>query len=103
MSMGSQFGRAVAPPTLSNDTRALIMYEANRISEPLVFLLALYTGLFGGHNFYLGRKGPAIAQLVLTCLVIGLAVSIIWVIVDLFRIPSLVRERNLALARDLGA
>lgn len=58
-------GQSVAP-ALSSDARAVLLYEANRISEPLVFILAVYTGLFGGHNFYLGRKGVAITQLILT-------------------------------------
>jgi TM2 domain-containing membrane protein YozV len=103
MSLASNRGGGVAPTPVSNDTRALLLYEANRISEPLVFLLAIYVRVFGGHNFYLGRKGVAIAQLVLSCLVVTLIVSIIWVIVDLFKIPGIVRERNMALARDLGA
>jgi TM2 domain-containing membrane protein YozV len=102
MSFASNQGQSVAP-ILSNDARAMLLYEASRISEPLVFILAIYTGLFGGHNFYLGRKGAAIAQLILTCLVVTLIVSMIWLIVDLFKISGRVRERNMALARSLGA
>lgn len=39
------------------------------------FLLAFFLGAFGAHNFYLGQKGKAIAQLVLS--IVGILTSII--------------------------
>ncbi len=35
-------------------------------------LLGIFLGGFGAHNFYLGYKGKAIAQLLITCLSFGL-------------------------------
>jgi TM2 domain-containing membrane protein YozV len=48
-------------------------------------LLAFFIGPIGVHRFYLGRIGSGIAMLVLTCTVIGLAVTIPWAIIDMIR------------------
>jgi len=95
--------RATQPGELSGDARAILLYEANK-AEPVVAYILLFTlGLFGAHNFYLRRTGIAIAQLILTCTVVGLLVSGVWVIVDAFLIPGIVRGQNNALAQQLGA
>lgn len=49
-------------------------------------VLAFFLGIFGAHNFYLGRKKQAIWQLVLTLLVITSPISAIWSLVDFVRI-----------------
>jgi TM2 domain-containing membrane protein YozV len=54
-------------------------------------------------NFYLGRTGVAITQLILTLTVIGWIITIIWVFIDGFLIPSWVRRENNQLAARLGA
>lgn len=62
----------------------LTLYE-NTISPKsrLIALLLVATfGAFGAHRFYVGKKGTAIAQLVLTISIIGLVVSGIWALVD---------------------
>ena len=43
-------------------------------------LLAIFLGVFGVHNFYLGYTGKAIAQLLITVLTCGLGafISSIW-------------------------
>ena len=46
--------------------------------------LAVITGLFGGHNFYARRFLDAILQLLLTCTLIGIIATIIWVVYDIF-------------------
>lgn len=88
---------------LSNDTRALMLYEANKKTALVAYLLWFFLGLFGGHNFYLKRTGVAVAQLVLTITFIGMVVSLIWVIIDAFLIPGWVRNQNNLLAAQLGA
>jgi TM2 domain-containing membrane protein YozV len=88
---------------LSKDTRALMLYDANRKSALIAYLLWFFVGLFGGHNFYLKRTGAAVTQLVLTISVVGLAVTFFWVLVDAFFIPGWVRNFNNQLATQLGA
>ena len=56
---------------LSKDTRTLLLYDANRKSAVIAYILWFFLGWFGAHNFYLGRKGVGIAQVLLTISVIG--------------------------------
>ena len=88
---------------LSNDTRVLMLFDANKKIAVVAYILWLFLGWFGGHNFYLGRTGVAITQLILTLTVIGWLITIIWVFVDDFLIPSWVRRENNQLAAQLGA
>lgn len=48
----------------------------------VAFLLAFFLGGFGVHNFYLGKTGMGIAQLVLTITFIGAIVSLPWAFVQ---------------------
>ena len=88
---------------LSADTRALMLFEANKKTALVAYLLWFFLGLFGGHNFYLKRTGVAVAQLILTITVIGMLLTLIWVFVDAFLIPGWVRNQNNLLAAQLGA
>jgi TM2 domain-containing membrane protein YozV len=65
------------------------------------YLLCIFLGLFGGHRFYLGHKGSAIAMLILTCTIVGIVVTFFWHIVDYLLIPGMVREKIDQLRRDL--
>lgn len=80
-----------------------MIYDANKKSAGVSYLLCLFLGGFGAHRFYLGRTGSAVGQLVLW--VLGLLTVFItwiplgiWLIVDLFLIPGMVREKNMAIA-----
>jgi TM2 domain-containing membrane protein YozV len=88
---------------LSNDTRALMLFEANKKTALVAYLLWFFVGLFGGHNFYLKRTGVAVTQLILTITVIGILITMFWVLVDAFLIPGWVRNQNNILATQLGA
>jgi TM2 domain-containing membrane protein YozV len=88
---------------LSNDTRVLMLYEANKKTALVAYLLWFFLGLFGAHNFYLGRTGVAVAQLIISLTLVGMAITLIWVIVDAFLIPGWVRRQNNLLAAQLGA
>ena len=88
---------------LSNDARVLMLYEANKKTALVAYLLWFFLGWFGGHNFYLERTGVAVTQLILSLTVVGLVITIIWVLVDAFLIPSWVRQQNNLLAAQLGA
>ena len=88
---------------LSNDARVLLLYEANKKTALVAYLLWFFLGLFGGHNFYLGRTGVAVTQLILSLIFVGLIITIFWVLVDAFLIPGWVRRQNNLLATQLGA
>lgn len=76
----------------------------NSKSTGVAYLLWFFLGGFGAHRFYLGKTGSAVGLLVLTLLTSWWTFGIptfIWVIVDAFLIPSIIREhahteRNLA-------
>lgn len=57
-------------------------------SRGVYIILGLFFGLLGIHNFYAGRFGYGIAQLLITAIlgwfVIGIFITAIWVIVELF-------------------
>jgi TM2 domain-containing membrane protein YozV len=78
------------------------LFEANKKTAVVAYLLRFFLGLFGGHNFYLKRTGVAVAQLILTLTVVGM-LTIVWAFVDAFLIPGWVRNQNNLLAAQLGA
>ena len=88
---------------LSSDTRAMMLFEANKKTALVAYILWFFLGLLGGHNFYLKRTGVVVAQLLLTLPVVGMVVTVVWVLVDAFLIPGWVRNQNNLLAAQLGA
>jgi TM2 domain-containing membrane protein YozV len=91
------------PGMLSSDARAMMLFEANKKTAVIAYLLWFFLGMFGAHNFYLKRTGTAVAQLILTITLIGSLVTMVWVLVDAFLIPGWVRNQNNLLAMQLGA
>jgi TM2 domain-containing membrane protein YozV len=102
-----------SPNAVSGDARAMMMFEANKKSTAVAYLLWFFLGAAGAHRFYLGQTGTAIAQLLLTVfgviLIVAAGLGIllliplwIWLIVDLFLIPGLIRTHNSMLATQLG-
>jgi TM2 domain-containing membrane protein YozV len=89
--------------TMSAAARARMLFENNRRTKLVAYLLWLFLGWYGIHNFYLRRTGIAVAQLVLSLIVIGLLITIPWWLVDAFVIPGGVRRQNELLAAQLGA
>ncbi|WZB75204.1 TM2 domain-containing protein [Achromobacter insuavis] len=88
-----------------------MMYDANRKSVGVAYLLWFFLGYLGGHRFYTGRAASAGAMVILTLL--GIAFSVIgvgfimllgvsvWAIVDAFLIPGWIRSINMELAAKL--
>ena len=80
-----------------------MMYDANRKSTGVAYLLWFFLGVFGAHRFYLGQTGTAAVQLVLgllgfvTLLVTWIPLGI-WLFIELFLIPGIARQKNMALA-----
>ena len=98
---------------ISSDARALMLYNSNSRSMGLSYVLWIFLGGLGGHRFYNGKTGSAVAQLLMSIFGwlllaagIGLALLVplgIWVLVDAFLIPGWIRDHNNALALQLGA
>ena len=92
-----------APPGVSADQRAMMMFEANKKDACIAYILWFFLGYFGAHNFYLKRTGAAVAQLLLTLTIVGLLITFFWHLVDAVLIPGWVRrENNRLLAWMLG-
>lgn len=100
---------------MTDDARTAAMsqmlYHANSKSVGVTYLLWFFLGMFGAHRFYAGRKGSGVAQLLITMVgiitaaaVVGflfLGLNAIWVIIDAFLIPGMVRSSNTELAGRL--
>lgn len=79
----------------------------------IAYLLAIFLGGFGAHNFYLGRTGAAVSQLIMWIVAmftwwigIGLMIYLalgIWLIVDLCTIPGTIRGINEQRMREYNA
>ena len=96
-----------------NDTaRDMMMYDAQKKSVGVAYLLWFFVGYLGGHRFYAGKTGTAIFQLLLTifgaCTVmfgIGffvLGIVGLWILIDAFLIPGIVSSHNVSLAGRLS-
>ena len=62
-------------------------------------LLAVFLGPFGAHRFYMGQRGTATMMLMLAVTLVGLLVTAVWLLIDLPRLPAMVRRHNSALER----
>lgn len=89
--------------TVLASARAQMMYDANKKSTGAAYLLCIFLGGIGAHRFYLGHTASAVGQLVLwflgwvTVFLAWIPLGV-WVIVDLFLIPGMVRDKNMTLA-----
>lgn len=87
---------------MGDELHRQMTFEAKRKSRGVAYLLWFFLGIFGVHRFYTGHTKSAIAQLVLLLTGIGVLVLLPWLIIDIFLIPGLVRERNLETLETLG-
>lgn len=83
--------------------RAQMIYDANKKSVGASYVLCLLLGGLGAHRFYLGHTGTAIVQLILGLLGFVLVFLTwiplwIWLLIDLFLIPGMVRQKNMEIA-----
>lgn len=64
-------------------------------SRLVYILLALFLGLFGIHNFYAGRIGTGVVQLVLSLLILTAPLTLLWVIIEIATVEKDGRGRYL--------
>ena len=57
-------------------------------STGTAYLLWFFLGFLSGHRFYLGRWGTALLQIASYFIVIGF----LWLLIDAFLIPSMIKE-----------
>lgn len=96
----------------NNSAAQTMMYDANKKSVGVTYLLWFFLGGVGGHRFYAGKTGSAILLLAITLLgvllsAVGigfffLAITGIWVLIDAFLIPGWIRNKNTLLAASLS-
>jgi TM2 domain-containing membrane protein YozV len=72
-----------------------LVFQKNEKSKGVAYILWLFFGWLGVHRFYAGKTGSGLAQLLLSLSFVGLAVTILWWLVDAFLIPSMINEHNL--------
>ena len=56
----------------------IMQQQVGSRSKIVTFLLGFFLGVFGVHNFYLGKTGLGITQLLLTILTFGIGTLITW-------------------------
>ena len=80
-------------------------FESNRKFVWKAYLLWLFLGWFGGHRFYLGYSASAIFMILMSLLALTLMLIThfgvfmlfppgLWLLVDGFIIPAIVRNKN---------
>jgi TM2 domain-containing membrane protein YozV len=99
-------------PKMNDSTRSMMMYDAQKKSGVVAFLLWLFLGSLGAHRFYLGFTGTAVLQLLLFIFgwttafaYVGLFLLLalyVWLFIDVFCIAAGVREHNTMLAQRLS-
>lgn len=81
---------------LSLQERIRIDYRvcALRPHKVTAYILCVLLGVLGAHRFYLGERQTGTVMFVLGITIIGLPVTALWAVTDLFRIPGMIRRRD---------
>ncbi|WP_419857891.1 NINE protein [Candidatus Palauibacter irciniicola] len=58
--------------------RRMVEYEAKKQTPLVAYILLVVFGVVGAHNFYLGRRGQALAQLLFSVVMAG---AMLWLFV----------------------
>ena len=72
-----------------------MVFEENRKSKTVAYLLWLFTGWFGVHRIYTGNTKSGVTQLVLTLTGVGFLIVFFWWLIDVFFVGDMVNEHNL--------
>ena len=86
---GAQAPYGAAPgaqPSYGQPAYAQTTYANPPKQWVVALVLAFFFGFLGVHNFYLGRPGRGIAQLILTITVIGAVISCTWAFIEFIMI-----------------
>ena len=80
-----------------------MVFESNRKSKKIAYLLWLLVGWTGAHRFYAGETKTGAIQLVMALSVIGWPFLAFWLIADIFLIPGMINEKNMEVIRALNS
>ena len=86
-------GRQI-PLSLQQKMRIDFQVIAHRPSKSAAYVLCVFFGVLGAHRFYLGERKTATVMLAIGITIIGLPVTAVWAVTDLFRIPAMIRQRD---------
>ncbi len=96
---------------MSDDTHRMMVYDANKKSMLVAYLLWLLLGLCGAHRFYMGKwftgllmLGMSLFSFVMMFILVGyftIVVPALWALVDLLLIPGWVSRHNSRLISGL--
>lgn len=78
-----------------------MVFEANRKSVGVAYLLWIFLGVFGAHRFYAGKTKSGIVQLLLLFSFVGWIVLFPWLLADLILIPEMIRDQNMKTINSL--
>jgi len=94
-------GVRMAVNNIGNDAQTIMLFEANKKSAGVAYLLWLLFGGIGAHRFYAGKIKTGATILLLMVLgavtalagigIIFIAVAGLWVLIDAFLIPGWIR------------
>jgi len=99
--------------TLTTQQQILIEQRVTNEAKSIAvaYVLWFFTGSLGGHRYYLGRTGSAVAMTILFVLglltiafgvgAVFLAAVGVWALVDAFLIPGMVQELRTKLRDEL--
>lgn len=95
----------------SHDTTRMMLYDADKKSVLVAYILWFVLGYLGGHRFYTGRVVSGILMLLITAMswiltlvyigFVGLFLIFLWWILDAFLIPGWISGYNRRLAARL--
>ncbi|MCR0981039.1 TM2 domain-containing protein [Roseomonas populi] len=95
-----------------SDAAAMMHYDANKRSVLVAYVLWFFLGWFAAHRFYAGRMGSGLVMLVVSLVswaltavaigYVGLFLIGLWLLVDAFLIPGMIRSYNRGIIASLG-
>jgi len=80
---------------MTDNIRKQKIYEENRKSIGVAYLLWFFLGFLAIHRFYTGDTKSGIVRIALFASGIGVPVAVVLWLIDLFRVPHLVNRRNM--------
>lgn len=82
---------------------ARLDYAARKKNILAAYALWICFGLIGAHRIYLDRRISGFVMLALSLSVVGLVVTAVWWLIDLFLVPFMTEGANYDIRRDVGA